>query len=114
MGIKGLAKGFASLQGKSQSCGAVLAGGQALHSPCKRDRDVSAGCTHSSHTGQCRGQRAAATLTEKEHPPAQSTSLHGSAFIESLANLTNFEEKSSCPQAAETAVVFAKPEGGCL
>lgn len=57
---------------------------------------------------------AAATLPGKEHPLAQSTSLHGSAFTERLENLTNFEEKSSCPQAAETAVVFAKQEGGCL
>lgn len=54
------------------------------------------------------------TLPGKEHPPAQSTSLHGSAFIERLVNLTNFEEKSSCPQAAETALLFAKQEGGCL
>lgn len=62
------------------------------------------------HSGQC----AAATLPGKEHPPAQSTSLHASAFIGRLANLTNFEEKSSCPQAAETDVVFAKEKGGCL
>lgn len=90
-----------------------------MHSPCKRDSNVSADCTHSSHTGQGRegspwAQRAAATLPGKEHPLAQSTSLHGSAFMERLANLTNFEEKSSCPQAAETAVVFAEQAGGCL
>lgn len=43
----------------------------------------------------------------KEHPLAQGASLHSSAFIGSLANLTNFEEKSLRPQAAGASFLLA-------
>lgn len=53
-----------------------------------------------------------ATLAGKEHLLAQGALLHGCAFIKSLANVTNFEEKSLCPQAARASGNVCKAERG--
>lgn len=110
MGRKGFAKGFALLWGKSKSPGAVLAGEELVHYLCWRGEQLLSWlrpfitcwamqkCPPRGYAEQC---AACHWLPSQGRIfTSQGASLHGSAFIESLANPTNFEEKSLCSQAA--------------